>query len=48
MIADGVDTFIEIEPGKTLSGFLRKINKAVAVRSIQTVKDFDFVQASYQ
>lgn len=39
MIADGVDTFVEIGPGKTLSGFMRKINKDMKVISIEKVED---------
>lgn len=38
MIADGVDTFVEIGPGKTLSGFMRKINKDMKVISIEKVE----------
>ena len=39
MIADGVDTFIEIGPGRTLSGFMRKINKDMKVINIEKVED---------
>lgn len=41
MIADGVDTFIEIGPGKTLSGFMRKINKDMKVYNVEKVEDLE-------
>ena len=40
MIADGVDEFVEIGPGKTLSGFMKKINKEVSCFNIDTMEDF--------
>lgn len=41
MIADGADTFIEIGPGKTLSGFMRKINRDVKVYNVEKVADLE-------
>ncbi len=35
MLDLGVDTFIEIGPGKTLSGFMRKITKGVTVCNVE-------------
>ncbi|MCD8195860.1 MAG: ACP S-malonyltransferase [Lachnospiraceae bacterium] len=45
MIADGVDTFVEMGPGKTLSGFMRKINRSVTMYNIETMADFEKVTA---
>lgn len=43
MIADGVDTFIEIGPGRTLAGFMRKINRDVKVYNIAAWEDMEKV-----
>lgn len=41
MIEDGTDTFIEIGPGKTLTGFMRKINKDVTVKNVDKIEDLE-------
>ena len=40
LICDGADTFVEIGPGETLSGFMRKINRDVTVCHIDKMEDF--------
>ena len=39
MVNDGVNNFIEIGPGKVLSGLIKRINKEVNVQSINTIED---------
>lgn len=41
MIADGVDTFVEIGPGKTLCGFLRKIDRNVNGVGIEKLEELN-------
>lgn len=52
MVADGVDTFIEIGPGRTLAGFNKKIAKAIGKElttyNVATMEDIDKVVETLQ
>lgn len=48
MLADGVDTFVEIGPGRTLAGFLRKMSRDARVFNVAKVEDLDGVLAALQ
>lgn len=41
MLADGVDTFIEIGPGKTLSGFVKKITREAKVFNVEDMASLE-------
>jgi len=44
MIEKGIDTFIEIGPGRTLSGFLKRINRNVKAINIGKYEDLNKLQ----
>lgn len=47
LIKEGVDTFIEIGPGRTLAGFLKKINRDVKVINIGVWEDVKKAVSSF-
>lgn len=48
MIADGVDTFVEVGPGKSLCGFIKKIDKSIKFLNIENINTLEkYIQLSY-
>ncbi|MDD7389033.1 MAG: ACP S-malonyltransferase [Lachnospiraceae bacterium] len=43
MIAEGVDTFVEVGPGKTLAGFIKKIDRSAKVLNVAVWEDVEKV-----
>jgi len=41
MIRDGVDTFIEIGPGKTLNGFVKKIDRGLKILNVEDISSLE-------
>lgn len=48
MLDDGVDTFIEIGPGRTLAGFLRKMSRDARVVSVGTVQELEAARGLFR
>lgn len=40
ILKEGIDTFVELGPGKTLAGFVKKIDKSVRVHSLNDYESF--------
>lgn len=41
LLAEGFDTFVEVGPGKTLAGFVRKIDRNATIYSVNNVESFE-------
>lgn len=41
MLEDGINTFIEIGPGKVLSGFVKKVNRKAEVYNVEDIKSLE-------
>lgn len=48
MISDGVDTFVEIGPGRTLTGFVRKVSRDVRTFTINTCEDLERMKEEWK
>ena len=47
MIDAGADTFIEIGPGATLSGMIKRISKEVETYSISSMDNFEKIKERF-
>lgn len=48
MIEDGCDTFVELGPGKTLTGFLKRIDRSIAAYNVNDEASLEKVKAALE
>ena len=46
MIGDGIDTFVEIGPGRILSSLVKRIDRSVKTLNVSDTESFDRVLSS--
>ena len=44
MMQNGIDTFVEVGPGHTLSNFAKKINRSLRIYNVETVEGLEIVK----
>ena len=48
LLKEGVDTFVEVGPGKVLTGLVRKISRDVHIYNVENLEDYEQLRAKYQ
>jgi [acyl-carrier-protein] S-malonyltransferase len=48
LISQGVTTFVEVGPGKVLTGMIKRISKDVQLFNVESVEDYEQLRAKYQ
>jgi [acyl-carrier-protein] S-malonyltransferase len=48
LLKEGVNTFVEVGPGKVLTGMIKKISRDVQVYNVENLDDYEQLRAKYQ